>query len=101
MTIRINHNRSTALEQSVINHFGGLNLFYARATLALGSDAVHYKYNITNITYTNKIQQMNIIITTINKVSYIKWEEENSSHFSDIINEPCHEKTCLRGLQPG
>ena len=41
MTIRINHNRSTALERSEINYFGGvcvgggvLNLFYAQATPA-------------------------------------------------------------------
>ena len=36
MTIRINRNRSTALERSVINYW-----FYARATPALGSAVIH------------------------------------------------------------
>ena len=47
MTIRINHNKSTALERSVINYFGvcvgggGLNRFYVIITLAMGSAVVH------------------------------------------------------------
>ena len=42
ITIRINHNRSTALERSVINYWGwGLNRFHALATLALVSAVVH------------------------------------------------------------
>ena len=37
----INHNRSTALERSVINYCGFLNGFYVRTTLALCSAVVH------------------------------------------------------------
>ena len=40
ITIRINNNRSIALERSV-NITGGLNRFHARATPALGSALVH------------------------------------------------------------
>ena len=40
MTIRINHNRSTALERSVINYWG-LNQFYMYTTLTLDSALVH------------------------------------------------------------
>ena len=44
MTIRINYNRSTVLERSVINHWGGgFNLFYAAATSLLW---FIYKYKL-------------------------------------------------------
>ena len=51
LTIRINHNRSTAFEWSVINYGGGvgaLNRVYAHAALALSSTVVH-----TYTTYTS------------------------------------------------
>ena len=54
MTIRINHNRSIALEQSVINYWiwgggrgRGFNRFYAEATLALGSANMFMVYKAT------------------------------------------------------
>ena len=50
VTLRINYNRSTALEWSVINYRGrGLNRFYASATLALGSVVVykHTGYSVS------------------------------------------------------
>ena len=42
---KINHNKSTALERSVINYWGGWNQFYVYATLDLGSAGV-YKHTI-------------------------------------------------------
>ena len=43
--INMNHNRNTALERSIINYGGsgvwGVNRFYVRTTLALGSAVVH------------------------------------------------------------
>ena len=44
MTIRINHNRNTALERSVINQWG-LNPVYIYRTLAPGSAVVHKPTN--------------------------------------------------------
>ena len=44
ITMKINHNKSTALKRSVINNWGrgvGLNRFHVQATLALGSVMVH------------------------------------------------------------
>ena len=45
-TVR-NHNRSTALERSVLKYWrGGLNRFYGIPTSPLGSAVLHYKCNI-------------------------------------------------------
>ena len=42
MTLRMNHNRRTALERSIISYWAGcMNRFYPRAALALGSSVIH------------------------------------------------------------
>ena len=77
-TVR-NHNRSTALERSVLKYWGGgLNRFYGIPTSPLGSAVLHYKCNIKHITHNNKEYEVCIcynpppikFVTLINKMSH-------------------------------
>ena len=58
-TIRIYYNRSTTLKRSVINYWGwGLNRFYARVTIMLGSAVVHkYTWEVVWSTWRTSIHQ--------------------------------------------
>ena len=84
-TVR-NHNRSTALERSVLKYggwggLGCLNRFYGIPTSPLGSAVLHYKCNIKHITHNNKGYEVCIyynpppikFVTLINKMNLIKF----------------------------
>ena len=73
LTIRINHNRSTTLERSVINYWGGVKPVLRALNLALGSAVVHIHIQVFRFAWRTSTCQW---IKTVNK--YIKihhWDE--------------------------